>query len=111
LPNLHIIQKKNTKLDKPYHVEALVKYIKQHEIQLVVIDTFVRVHGMDENDNGAVAKLYDRFQELIDAGGGAVILHHNKKLAPGSAITQDTMRGASDFGSTKPTWCYLLPTT
>jgi archaellum biogenesis ATPase FlaH len=99
LPNMHIIQKKNTKLDKPYHVEALVKYIKQHEIQLVVVDTFVRVHGMDENDNGAVAKLYDRFQELIDAGAAVVILHHNKKLAPGSAITQDTMRGASDLAA------------
>ena len=76
-----------------------MKYIKQHEIQLVVIDTFVRVHGMDENDNGAVAKLYDRFQELIDAGAAVVILHHNKKLAPGSAITQDTMRGASDLAA------------
>jgi hypothetical protein len=65
----------------------------------VVVDTFVRVHGMDENDNGAVAKLYDRFQELIDAGAAVVILHHNKKLAPGTAITQDTMRGASDLAA------------
>lgn len=99
LPNLHVIQKKNTKLDKPYHVDALVKYIKKHDIQLVVVDTFVRVHSMDENDNGAVAKLYDRFQELIDAGAAVVILHHNKKLAPGTAITQDTMRGASDLAA------------
>ena len=99
IPNLHIIQKQNTKLDKSYHVDALVKYIKQHEIQLVVVDTFVRVHSMDENDNGAVAKLYDRFQELIDAGAAVVALHHNKKLAPGVAITQDTMRGASDLAA------------
>ena len=99
LPNLHIIQKKNTKVDKRYHVDALVKYIKDNDIELVVVDTFVRVHGMDENDNGAVAKLYDRFQELIDAGAAVVILHHNKKLAPGSAITQDTMRGASDLAA------------
>lgn len=99
IPNLHIIQKKNTKIDKPYHVEALVKYIKEHEIQLVVVDTFVRVHGMDENDNGAVAKLYDRFQELIDAGAAVVALHHNKKLAPGTAITQESMRGASDLAA------------
>ena len=99
LPNLHIIQKKNTKVDKRYHVDALVKYIKDNDIQLVVVDTFVRVHGMDENDNGAVAKLYDRFQELIDAGAAVVILHHNKKLAPGTAITQDTMRGASDLAA------------
>jgi len=99
IPNLHIIQKQNTKLDKSYHVDTLVKYIKQHEIQLVVVDTFVRVHSMDENDNGAVAKLYDRFQELIDAGAAVVALHHNKKLAPGVAITQDTMRGASDLAA------------
>lgn len=99
IPNLHIIQKQNTKLDKSYHVDALVKYIKQYEIQLVVVDTFVRVHSMDENDNGAVAKLYDRFQELIDAGAAVVALHHNKKLAPGVAITQDTMRGASDLAA------------
>jgi hypothetical protein len=99
LPNLHIIQKKNTKVDKKFHVDTLVKYIKDNDIQLVVVDTFVRVHGMDENDNGAVAKLYDRFQELIDAGAAVVILHHNKKLAPGTAITQDTMRGASDLAA------------
>ena len=99
IPDLHIIQKKNTKVDKPLHMNKIVRYVKEHEIQLVVIDTFVRVHSMDENDNGAVAKLYDRFQELIDAGAAVVILHHNKKLAPGTAITQDTMRGASDLAA------------
>jgi archaellum biogenesis ATPase FlaH len=99
IPDLHIIQKKNTKVDKPFHMNTLVNYVKNHQIGLVVVDTFVRVHSMDENDNGAVAKLYDRFQELIDAGAAVVILHHNKKLAPGSAITQDTMRGASDLAA------------
>ena len=99
IPDLHIIQKKNTKVDKPFHMNTLVNYVKNHQIGLVVVDTFVRIHSMDENDNGAVAKLYDRFQELIDAGAAVVILHHNKKLAPGSAITQDTMRGASDLAA------------
>ena len=99
IPDLHIIQKKNTKVDKPLHLNKLVRYVKENEIKLVIIDTFVRIHSMDENDNGAVAKLYDRFQELIDAGAAVVVLHHNKKLAPGSAITQDTMRGASDLAA------------
>ena len=99
IPDLHIIQKKNTKVDKPLHMNKIVRYVKEHEIKLVVIDTFVRIHSMDENDNGAVAKLYDRFQEIIDAGAAVVVLHHNKKLAPGSAITQDTMRGASDLAA------------
>jgi len=54
---------------------------------------------MDENDNGAVAKLYDRFHELIDAGAAVIVLHHNKKAAPGTAITQDSMRGASDLAA------------
>ena len=99
IPDLHIIQKKNTKVDKPLHMNKIVRYVKEHEIKLVVVDTFVRIHSMDENDNGAVAKLYDRFQEIIDAGAAVVVLHHNKKLAPGSAITQDTMRGASDLAA------------
>ncbi len=99
IPDLHIIQKKNTKVDKPLHMNKIVRYVKEHQIKLVVVDTFVRIHSMDENDNGAVAKLYDRFQEIIDAGAAVVVLHHNKKLAPGSAITQDTMRGASDLAA------------
>lgn len=99
IPDLHIIQKKNTKVDKPLHMNKIVRYVKEHEIKLVVVDTFVRIHSMDENDNGAVAKLYDRFQEIIDAGAAVVVLHHNKKLAPGTAITQDTMRGASDLAA------------
>lgn len=99
IPDLHVIQKKNTKVDKQRHIDTLVKYIKEHRIQLVIVDTFVRVHGMDENDNNAVAKLYDRFQDLIDAGAAVIILHHNKKAAPGTAITQDSMRGASDLAA------------
>ena len=99
IPDLHIIQKKNTKVDKPLHMNTLVNYVKKHEIRLVIVDTFVRVHGMDENDNGAVAKLYDRFQEIIDAGAAVVILHHNKKAAPGTSLTQDSMRGASDLAA------------
>jgi archaellum biogenesis ATPase FlaH len=99
LPNLHIIQKKMTKVDKDAHINRLVKYIKEHSIQLVVIDTFVRIHSMDENDNSAVAKLYDRFQELIDAGAAVVILHHNKKVTPGTVMSQDVMRGASDLAA------------
>jgi hypothetical protein len=80
-------------------MNTLVNYVKKHEIRLVIVDTFVRVHSMDENDNGAVAKLYDRFQELIDAGAAVVILHHNKKAAPGTSITQDSMRGASELAA------------
>lgn len=99
LPNLHIIQKKMTKIDKDAHVKRLVNYIKEHSIQLVIIDTFVRIHSMDENDNSAVAKLYDRFQELIDAGAAVVILHHNKKVTPGTVMNQDAMRGASDLAA------------
>lgn len=99
MPNLHVIQKQNTKVDRPFYVDKLVQYIKEHEIRLVIIDTFVRVHSMDENDNGAVAKLYDRFHELIDAGAAVIVLHHNKKAAPGTAITQDSMRGASDLAA------------
>ena len=99
MPNLHVIQKQNTKVDKSFYMDKLIQYIKDNEIQLVIVDTFVRIHSMDENDNGAVAKLYDRFQELIDAGAAVIILHHNKKAAPGTAITQDSMRGASDLAA------------
>lgn len=66
--------------------------------RLVILDTLSRAHGLDENDNGAMARLVARIETIVRQQGCAVLyLHHTSKAAAlaGQGNMQQAARGAS----------------
>jgi hypothetical protein len=97
----------------------LLDTIKGNKIQLVIIDTFVRVHGMDENDNSKMSALYGSFKQIKQLGCTVLCLHHNRKTGTDSNVAHEQMRGAGDiaaqadtvFSISKKDSTYTLKTT
>jgi hypothetical protein len=64
----------------------------------VIVDTFVRVHNLDENSNSEMSQLYQHFKKVTDAGAALVVLHHARKGATGS-LGHESMRGAVEIAA------------
>ena len=97
--NVHIMQKQMVKLDNAEHMADIVQYVKDHDIAIVILDTFVRVHGYDENSNTDMAKLYDRMKGINESGAAIVALHHHKKGIHAGPVAHEAMRGAGEIAA------------
>jgi hypothetical protein len=85
------------RLDNVLDVERVVKHCQSQGIGLVLIDSLVRVHGLDENDNSQMRRLYDSFKKLLDVGITVLIAHHNRKGGTDSTVKHEGMRGAAEI--------------
>lgn len=66
--------------------------------RLIIIDTLSRAHGLDENDNGAMARLVARLEMVVRKTGASLLyLHHTSKTAVlgGQGNMAQAARGAS----------------
>jgi hypothetical protein len=76
-------------------VDALVTFITEHQIGLVVIDPFVSSHRVAENDNGAIDRVVKTWARVANATGCAVeLVHHTRKTGSAEVSVEDG-RGAS----------------
>lgn len=78
--------------------------------RLIVVDTLSRVHGLDENDNGAMARLVAWLEYLaVETGAGVLFLHHTSKAAAlnSQLDMQQASRGASSLVDNSR-WCAFL---
>jgi RecA-family ATPase len=80
-------------------VAKLVKFIKDNQIDVVSIDPFIRTHDAAENDNVAMQKVVEAFEDIAFECNCAISLwHHTRKnKGDGSDGTVDASRGASAF--------------
>jgi len=76
-------------------VEALIAAIRERSIDVVIVDPFVSVHAMPENDNGAMDAAVKAFARVADRTGCAIdLVHHSRKLN-GADADIDAARGGS----------------
>lgn len=77
--------------------------------RLIVLDTLSRIHALDENDNGAMARLISTLEHVADSTGSAVLfLHHvNKTSGKEGHTSQQAARGASALVD-NVRWCGFM---
>ena len=88
------------------HIEEL----KEEKYKLIIIDAFYRAmpRGVDENDNGAIADVYnmlDRYAEQI--GCAFVLIHHTSKGNQSQKSVTDVGAGAGAQSRAADTHCIL----
>jgi len=79
-------------------VDAVRKAIRENAIDVLVIDPFVAVHAVPENDNNAINAVCHELRMLAEETGCAIeLVHHTRKGASGEdkERTVDDARGAS----------------
>lgn len=76
-------------------IDALVAAILDRHIDVLIVDPFVSVHGLPENDNRAMDAAVKAFALVADRTGCAIdLLHHSRKLN-GADADIDAARGGS----------------
>lgn len=78
-------------------INAMIQYIHDNNIKLLVVDPLVKAHRVDENNNGHMDLVIQAFGQIIAHTGCAVsLVHHTRKAASGAgAGEKDASRGAS----------------
>jgi hypothetical protein len=64
---------------------------------LVIIDSLRRFHRGEENSSGDMSAIFDNLKKLTSRGVTVVMLHHNRKEAPGGYSSGNSIRGSSDI--------------
>jgi RecA-family ATPase len=75
---------------------VLVDFIRQHQIDVVIFDPFVALHGVSENDNVRINAVCRQLAKIADEPGCAIqLVHHTRKPSAGQGgYTADDARGA-----------------
>lgn len=80
-------------------VEAVVKAINRHKIDVVTLDPFVSTHQVSENDNNAIERVAKTWAHIADLTGCAVNLVHHSRKTGGAEVGVEDGRGASALAS------------
>lgn len=79
-------------------VDRLVAYIKNHDIELIVIDPFVSSHRSSENDNSKIDDVVHIYKSIAAITGCAIVLcHHTRKGSGDEMPTIEASRGGKSL--------------
>ena len=75
---------------------ALAKALHEHKIDVLVLDPFIKTHGVSENDNMAIDFVATTYAQIATGTNCSIeLLHHIRKQGSGGGeeITADDGRG------------------
>jgi hypothetical protein len=78
-------------------IDALVRLMTEHRGDVISIDSFIRTHAVNENDNAAIEKVVECFEEIAERANCAVHLWHHTRKSGGLGASVESARGAQAF--------------
>ena len=95
--NVRYLHRQGVRLDRRF--DKFLDEAILYQPDLIVLDSLTRLHTQDENNAGAMAKLFNDSINVLttETGAAVVILHHTNKSESSSSYTKT--RGSSDIGA------------
>jgi DNA polymerase len=78
-------------------VGALTRLMIEHKADVLSIDSFIRTHRVNENDNSAIEEVVECFESIATEAQCAVHLWHHTRKGGGEKATIESARGAIAF--------------
>jgi len=95
---VHVITANALRLDLPRDQSRLRRTVAALRPRLLLLDPFVRLHRVDENDAGQVAGLLGYLREIQRESDVAVlVVHHARKNASSTQAPGQGLRGSGDL--------------
>lgn len=108
---IHLITTPVLRLDREPHRSQLRRTADELRPRLLLLDPLVRLHGIDENHAGEVARLLAYFRSLQrELEMSVVLVHHTRKNAAGGAAAGLGLRGSGDIHAFGDSNLYLRRT-
>jgi hypothetical protein len=92
-----VITAPSVRLDLLQDQRRLAATVRREAPRLLVLDPFVRLHRINENQAGEVAAILGYLRDLQRAHDLAVVVVHHARKNGGSATGGHSLRGSSDF--------------
>jgi hypothetical protein len=89
--------------------EAVIQACLAGGIGLLVVDPFVKSHGVDENDNAQIDAAATAWAEVAEATGAAVLLVHHVRKGGGETVDIEASRGAKALSDAARAAAVLTP--
>jgi hypothetical protein len=94
---IHVITAPALRLDRAQDQIRLRDAVGRYAPRLLVLDPFVRLHRIDENDAGQVSALLGYLRELQRAHDVAVLVVHHARKNGNAGQPGQSLRGSGDF--------------
>ena len=95
---LHVITAPGLRLDLERDQQRLDRTLAVLQPRLLLLDPFVRLHRINENDAGEVSRLLAFLRQLQRQHDVAVVIvHHTRKNGPAGVQAGQGLRGSGDF--------------
>jgi hypothetical protein len=95
--DIQVITAPAVRLDVERDRDALTETVDKLRPRLLVLDPFVRLHRVDENNSGEVAPLLAYLRELQRRYHLAVVLVHHARKGGAKMRAGQALRGSSEF--------------
>lgn len=104
---IHLITAPALRLDRADDQLRLRDAIATYRPRLLILDPFVRLHRIDENDAGQVSALLGYLRELQRALDVAVVVVHHARKNGSAGAPGQSLRGSGDFFAWSDSLLYL----
>lgn len=95
--DVHLITAPALRLDRAQDQARLRDAVARYTPRLLVLDPFVRLHRIDENDAGQVSALLGYLRELQREHDVAIMVVHHARKNGSAAQPGQSLRGSGDF--------------
>ena len=91
----YVIHFEGVKIDEDAGIEALNEALDRIKPKVLIIDSFIRIHGQDENKSQTMARVMDRLRKIVNQGIIVVLIAHHGKGE--DRPKTERLRGTSDI--------------
>jgi RecA-family ATPase len=78
-------------------IKALTNLMIEHRADVLSVDSFIRTHKVNENDNSAIEEVIECFEDVALAANCVVHLWHHTRKGNGEGASVDSLRGAKSI--------------
>jgi len=95
---IDVITAPSVRIDRERDQERLVRTVRRAAPRLLVLDPFVRLHRVDENDAGQVSAVLGYLRALQrDLDVAVLVVHHARKNGSAGGQAGQSLRGSGDL--------------
>jgi hypothetical protein len=94
---IEVITAPSLRLDQPIDCQRLVNTVESLKPLLLILDPFIRLHRVEENDASQIAPLLSFLRQLQRQFSLAVVLVHHARKDSGGSRPGQALRGSSEL--------------
>lgn len=96
---IYLLSQKGFLTSKQNLIDRVLKICVEKDIDVIFIDSLVRVNDAEENDASAMSGVFRSIKQFCQNGKTVVITHHERKEGAYKSSAQSRLRGSSDISA------------